>query len=156
MPKLGQLKQGQMDPALKEGGVWHPITIPDVDEPLNIKLRSVSSNKARTWEHVRFRAQRRYYEDDKIPPVAVLDQNECDKLAEALVTEWDLLDDDGQPVPCTEENVRSIMSQLPDVRFDALQKAAKKESYRVAQVAAIAGNSAAPSTPTSATAAGVG
>lgn len=154
MPKISALKQGQSDPALKENGVWHNITIPDVDEPFRLRLRSSASNAARTWDIKRYREQRNFYVDDKVPPIKVIDQNECDKLADVLLLEWDATDDDGTPVPCTKENILALMAQLPDVRHDAIEASKKKEAYRLAQVAAIVKNSEVPSPQTSVTGAG--
>jgi hypothetical protein len=110
-----------------------------------------SSNAVRVWEIKRYREQRNYYLNDGVPPISVLDQNECDKLAEVMVTDWNVTADDGSPEPCTVDAVRAAMAALPDVRRDALQEAAKHNRYRKAEVIAIAKNSKAPSSQGSVT-----
>lgn len=151
MPTLKHLKKGQSDPTLKESGVWFEFFVPDVAEPLKLRLRSLVSDKVRMWEHARYRAQRRYYLNDTIPPIEVIDQNEIDKLAEVMVTDWNVVDEEGNPVPCDVESVRAAMAELPDTRREAMNEAAKHGSYRQAEVIAIAKNSALPSSLSSAT-----
>lgn len=151
MPSLKQLKQGQSDPTLKEEGVWVDIIVPDVVEPLKLKLRSVASNAVRMWEIRRYRDQRNYYINDNVPPIEVLDQNDTDKLADVMVTDWNMTNDDGSAVPCTSDIVRQAMAQLPEVRRDALNEAAKHNHYRVQAVEAIVKNSVRPSQQDSAT-----
>lgn len=151
MPTVRSLVKGQSDAGLRESGVWADLVIPGSEEPLRLKLRSVSSNKARMWDLARFRKQRSYYLGDGLPPIAVIDQNETDKLAEALVVDWNVTADDGTPLPCTEDQVRAVIAQLSDTRRDAIAEASRHENYRLKQVEALAGNSAGPSTPSSGT-----
>lgn len=150
MPKLSTLTAAQSDTALKNEGVWHDIAIPGADEPLRLKMRSTSSAKVRAWDMARVKTQRAYYANDGIPPVAVLDQNEIDRLAEVLVLDWNLTDDTG-PVSCTPKTVREVMAALPDTRREALAAADRLDRYRREQVEAIEGNSSRPSLPTSGT-----
>lgn len=156
MPKISSVRKVQSDPGLKEAGVDHTFMMPDDDEghpvePVVIKARSVASNAARLWEVKTFRDQRQYYENDNIPPIAVIDQNEINKLAEAVVVGWNLTRDDGSPEPCTVESIRAVMAQLPDLRRDLTAAIAKHDRYRLKAVAAIAKNSAAPSSLNSVT-----
>ena len=153
MPSLKQLKEGQSDAGLKEEGVWAEILIPGLTDPLRLKLRSVASNAVRMWELARFRKQRNYYLNDNLPPIEVIDQNEVDKLAEVMVTDWNVTGEDG-PEPCTVATVRAAMAQLPDVRRDALAEAARHHNYCRTEVAALAKNSERPSPRDSATVAG--
>lgn len=151
MPSLQQLKQGQSDAAMKEEGVWAELVVPDLAEPLRLLLRSVASNAVRMWEIARFRKQRNYYLNDNLPPIEVIDQNEVDKLAEVVVLDWNITDEDGTKEPCTVASVRAVMAQLPDVRRDALAEAARHTNYRRVEAAALAKNSARPSAPDSGT-----
>jgi hypothetical protein len=151
MPSISQISKGQSDPALKEAGVWATIMVPDVPEPLKLKLRSAASNAVRMWEIKKIREQRNYYLNDNIPPIEVLQQTEIDKLAEVMVVEWNVTNDDGSPAPCDVEAVRAMMTIWPDVRRDAFAEAARHNNYRHAEVTAIAKNSAAPSSQRSAT-----
>jgi len=151
MITVGSLTRAQSDPGLREAGIWIELIVPGSAEPLKLRIRSVSSNKARIWDLARYRKQRAYYVGDNLPPIEVIDQNETDKLAEALVVEWNVSQDDGTELPCTVENVRAVMAQLPDTRRDAMAEAAKHESYRLQQVEGLAGNSAGPSMPISGT-----
>jgi hypothetical protein len=143
------LTKAQSDPGLREAGVWAEVIVAGSVEPLKLRLRSLSSNKARMWDLARFRKQRAYYVGDGLPPIEVIDQNEADKLAEALVLEWNISQDDGTPLPCATETVRAVMLQLPDSRRDAMAEAGKHENYRLKQVEELAGNSAGPSMPSS-------
>jgi hypothetical protein len=151
MPSLTQLKKGQSDPTLKEEGVWSDLIVPDVAAPLKLRLRSVASNAARMWDIARFKKQRNFYLNDNVPPIEVIDQNDVDKLAEVLVLDWNVTNDDGTPTPCTVDAVRAVMAQLPDTRRDALAEAAKHNNYRQAEVLAIAKNSETPSSRDSVT-----
>lgn len=151
MPSITQISKGQSDPKLKEAGVWATIIIPDVVDPLMLKLRSAASNAVRMWEIKRYREQRNYYLNDNLPPIEVIDKNEIDKLAEVMVMEWNVTNDDGSPAPCDVEAVRAMMTIWPDVRRDALADAGKHANYRQAEVAVLAKNSAAPSSQRSAT-----
>ena len=151
MITVTSLTKGQSDPGLREAGVWVDLLVPGSAEPLKLRLRSVSSNKARMWDLARYRKQRAYYVGDGLPPIEVIDQNETDKLAEVLVVDWNISQEDGTPLPCTVENVRAVMEQLPDTRRDAMAEAAKHESFRLKQVEELAGNSVGPSTPSSGT-----
>jgi hypothetical protein len=154
MPRISQVKEGQSDAALKEAGVWHEFRVPDCPEPVKLKLRSIASNAARLWEIKVYREQRNYYENDGLPPIDVIDQNEINKLAEALVTDWNLTDDADQPLPRTVAMVREVMKDLPDLRTNAISATAKHEKYRLKAVAALEKNSETPSSQDSATAAG--
>jgi hypothetical protein len=149
MITVTKLTKAQSDPALREAGVWVDVIIPGSLEPLRLRIRSLSSNRARMWDIARFKKQRAYYAGDSLPPIEVIDQNETDKLAEALVVEWNVSQDDGAPLPCTVENVREVMAQLTDTRRDAMAEAAKHETFRLKQVEELAGNSAGPSMPSS-------
>jgi hypothetical protein len=151
MPSLAQLKKGQSDPTLKEEGVWADLIVPDVPAPLKLKLRSATSNAARLWDIARFKKQRNFYLNDNVPPLEVIDQNDVDKLAEVLVMDWNLTNDDGTPAPCTIDAVRGVMGQLPDTRRDAIAETMKHANYRKAAVGAIAKNSETPSSQDSVT-----
>jgi hypothetical protein len=158
MPRISQVRKAQSDPGLKEAGVEHTFLQPDDDEgnpvpAVVLTLRSAASNKVRLWELKRYREQRQYYENDNIPPIAIIDKNEVDKLAEAYVVAWNFTRDDDSPEPCTVETVRAVMAQMPDLRRDALEAAGKHDRYRLKQVAAIAKNSEPRSPQVSTTAA---
>lgn len=151
MPSIAQLKKGQSDPTLKEGGVWFELVVPDVIEPLKLKMRSAASDTVRLWEIRKFREQRNYYLNDNIPPLAVIDQTEADKLAEVVVMEWNVTAEDGTPESCTVEAVRALMLQLSDTRRDALAEIAKHNRFRKTEVIAITKNSERPLSQGSAT-----
>lgn len=151
---VSRLKAGQSDPKLKEEGVWSDFYVPDTDEPLKLRMRSLFSNVARTWEIKRAKENRRFYENDNIPPIDVIDRDDIDRLAEVLVVEWNVMEDDGvTPFACTTKNVRELMRELVDTRRQALAEAAKTARYRRAEVAALAKNSETPSPVSSITAA---
>lgn len=150
MPSIASLKKAQTDPTLRESGVWAEFSIADDVEPLRLKLRAASSTKVRAWELKRFRAQRSYYLGDRVPPIEVIDQNEVDKMAEAIVVDWNVTEN-GHPVPCTTEQIRIVMTDLPDTRRAALAECAKVEQYRLAGVEGIAKNSEQPSALSSGT-----
>jgi hypothetical protein len=151
MPSISQISKGQSDAKLKEAGVWATIIVPDVVDPLKLKLRSAASNAVRMWEIKRYREQRNYYLNDNLPPIEVIDQNEIDKLADVMVMDWNVTDDAGAPSPCDADAVRAMMTIWPDVRRDALAEAAKHANYRHAEVAVIAKNSVRPSSTHSVT-----
>jgi hypothetical protein len=151
---IDNAKKAQSDPKLKEEGVVHQIAVPGFENTLPFRLRSSSSNVARMWEQKRFREQRHLYLNDSVPPIEVLDKNDADKIAEALLLEWPLVKEDGTPEPLDRDSVRAAMMQLPDLRFDLIQASNRKDAYRLQEVTAIAKNSDAPSPTTSVTAAG--
>lgn len=151
MPSISQISKGQSDPKLKEAGVWAIIIIPDVVESLKLKLRSSASNAARMWEIRKLREQRNFYLNDNIPPIEVIIQTEIDKLADVLVMDWNVTNEDGSPAPCDPEAVRELMAIWPDVRTDALLESSKHNSYRHAEVTAIGKNSERPSSQHSVT-----
>lgn len=149
---IENLKKGQSDAQLKEEGVWHQIAVPGFPSTVGFKLRSANSNAARMWDQKRFRDQRHLYINDTMPPIEVLDRNDADKVAEALLIDWEIVMENGEKEPVDAEIVRQVMIQLPDVRFDLIEASKRKDAYRVQEVAAIAKNSAAPSPTTSETA----
>lgn len=153
MPSISQVTQGQSDPGLKETGVVHTFVVPDCAEPIELRLRSAASNAARIWENKTFREQRQYYEGDNIPPIEIIDQNEINKLADALCVSWNITNDDGSAAPCTPSLIRQCMKLWPDLRRDAIAATLKHDKYRLKQVAAIAKNSETPSSLGSGTAA---
>jgi hypothetical protein len=151
MPRLAHLTAAQSDPTLREEGVWVELPVAGADEPLKLKLRALASTKARAWDLARFRKQRAWYLNDGTPPIAVIDQNEADKLAEVLIVEWNITNDDGTALECTAEKVREVMLALPDTRREALAAAGRQENYRLQTVEALGKNSSRPSKRTSAT-----
>lgn len=153
MPSIDQVTQGQSDPGLKESGVVHKFVVPDCPDPVELTLRSAASNAARIWENKTFREQRQYYEGDNIPPIEIIDQNEINKLAEALVVAWNITNADGSDAPCTPTLVRRCMKLWPDLRRDAIAATVKHDRYRIKQAAAIVKNSETPSSLHSGTAA---
>lgn len=151
MPSISAISKGQSDPKLKEAGVWATIIVPDVDEPVKLKLRSIASNAVRMWAKKRIREHRNYYLNGNNPPVEIEDQDEVDQLADVMVMDWNVTNDDGSPAPCEPEAVRALMTIWPDVRRDALAEAAKHANYRHTEEVALAKNFAAPSSTHSVT-----
>jgi allophanate hydrolase subunit 2 len=117
-----------------------------------ITIRADSSQKVREHENGQMRRQRALIaRNGGFLPPAVVDSNEIDLLAKAGVVAWQgVTDRDGGELPCTEENIRSVMTALPHLRRDVRSAMRMSETFRRQAVEEVRGNSSAPSKKSSA------
>jgi hypothetical protein len=120
---------------------------------VQIQLRSDNSLQARKWSNRRIKQQRQQLiAHGGVLPPEVLDKNEIDLCAEVLVLSWrNVLDRDGKPIPCTPDNARKLLTELPSLRRDVLFAARSEETFRP-DVEALGKTSATPSVPSSSSA----
>lgn len=52
-------------------------------------------------------------------------------IAETVVKEWDVTDDDGKPIPCTPENVVKEFEESPDFYRFIFDESQKLANYRI-------------------------
>lgn len=98
----------------EEAGVWI-----DLRQGVRVKVRSENSVKARAWAQARVLKQRSLYLGSGGLPPEISDKNEVDLCAEVLVVDWaNIFDQHKAPIPCTQANVRMLLTQLPALRRD--------------------------------------
>lgn len=117
-----------------------------------ITIRSDASQRVREHENATMRRQKALIaRNGGFLPPAVVDANEISLLATVGVVSWEgVTDRDGADIPCTEENVRKIMTALPHLRRDVRSAMRMSETFRRQAVEDIRGNSSAPSKKSSA------
>lgn len=120
---------------------------------LRVKVRYDDCLIAREWATKRAKKNRQLLiANGGVLPPKIQDQNHVDLLAEVLVVDWSgITDREGNPLPCTKDNVRMLMRELPSLRRDVLFIASTEETFRAeaAEVDAMGKTAATPSEPSS-------
>lgn len=113
------------DAAKEEAGTWMPVA-----EGVEMRIRSQQSETAR---NVSKRLLSRFKAAFSVGAALSAAQNtefEIAFCAEGLVTDWRGLTDGADTLPCTVENVRNIVTELPHLRRMVVSYSEQLENFR--------------------------
>jgi hypothetical protein len=139
---MGLYQRYATDKALEQDGVWVEML-----DGVAFRIISDQNPKIRELKRRQMKKHRQYFLNMDVPAHIEDDMNI--ETAVALVNGWrgPITDADGQPMAFTPENVKRVMTDLREVRQNILFAAGTAETFRAAEVEAMAKNSETPSTP---------
>lgn len=132
--------------AMKEG-VW--VNFPD---GVRVLIVSSQTDDIRRWEQKEIKKYRQaIIANSGMTPPEVSDAIEIQKASRKVVKAWENVDDkEGKPIVLNTFNAIKVFTDLPDFRKEVLYFSDSSETYRVAELEAIVGNSQQLLTPSSA------
>lgn len=120
------------DPVKEEQGTWMPVA-----GEVQIQVRSQQSESARVKSKELLQRYRAALSVGASLTPAQNAEFEIGLVSQSLVVDWrGMTDPDGAAIACTEENVRTICTDLPRLRQQILAYAESLENYRPDKVAA--------------------
>lgn len=132
----GFLERYQTDKNLEEEGVWV-----DLGGNVQVKVARITSRKSK---EVRRKLERPMVRKNRSDDLSIdqLEQLMTEQLAQAVIKDWrGVTDDEGNDLPCTVENCRTILTKFPDFREDVATASLEKETFRTAALQEELGNS---------------
>lgn len=127
-------EQYETDQTAENDGAWVEFR-----GGVKVKLRSENSEKAVDFAHKLAKKQRQLVvANGGLLPKKLQDANEVALCAQALIVDWQgVTDRDGKALPCTQDNVRKVMQELPAFRRDVLFAARVDETFKAEEMAAV-------------------
>lgn len=115
------------DEKVETAGVWL-----DYGEGTEILVRRAGgSNKAYLQASERFRRKHRRQVELDILSVDAMRKHAIEIYASTIIADWKgVTDEDGNELPFTEENVRKVLTDLPDLLEDIIQSASNSALFR--------------------------
>lgn len=121
----GFLDRYATDKTLEEEGVWV-----DFGDGIMVKIARITSKKSK---ELRRRLERPLVRKSRGGELSI-DQLEylmTEQLSQAVVQDWKgVTDENGNELPCTPDNCRTILNKFPDFREDIATVSLEKETFR--------------------------
>lgn len=140
-------KRYQTDVNAEEQG----ITL-EFGDNVKVVVRSTDSNTVRALESKWMKRNRQaIMANNGILPPELQDDKEIFLASEGVILNWsNVTGPDGKELPYSKANAKKVMTDLREFRRELMYLAGLAETFRRQEMEEAAGNSAAPSTPTSA------
>lgn len=130
----------ETDPAAERDGVWVEFR-----GGVLLKVRSADCEDARDLMQRQMKRSRSLIiANQGILPPNIQDQHDIELLSRVLIADWDektVPGRDGNPIPFDTDAVAVLMRDLPGLRREALMVARTEETFRRAELEALAKNS---------------
>lgn len=117
-------KMFQTNRDLEEEGV-----VVDFGEGIKVKVARIQSDRSRAVRRRLEKPYRKRFQNNDLPEDVAENILVC-QMAEAIILGWEgVTDRNGNPLECTEGNIKKVLTDFPDFRDAVLQASIARETF---------------------------